>query len=83
MPQFINNGATPLGVIPAYDLINLNLNWDSVAGSPVDLALFATNVTKEVYPVNTGGGWNSSGIGDWLLGVPRMYGVRVRYNFGQ
>ena len=73
----------PLGTIPAYDLLNLNLDWKSVAGSPVDLALYATNVTKEVYPVNTGGGWNSAGLGDWLLGQPRMYGVRVRYNFGQ
>jgi len=81
VPQYV--GGVPLGVIPSYDLLNLNLNWDKVAGSPVDLALFATNVTKEVYPVNTGGGWNSSGIGDWLLGVPRMYGVRVKVSFGQ
>ncbi|MCB2072220.1 MAG: TonB-dependent receptor [Novosphingobium sp.] len=82
VPAVLPDG-TPLGSIPSYDLLNLNLDWKSVAGSPIDLAVFATNVTKEVYPVNTGGGWNSSGIGDWLLGVPRMYGVRVRYNFGQ
>jgi len=81
VPQFVNG--IPLGTIPSYDLLNLNLNWDEVGGSPIDLALFATNVTKEVYPVNTGGGWNSAGLGDWLLGVPRMYGARVRFKFGQ
>jgi iron complex outermembrane receptor protein len=80
VPQYVNG--IPLGVIPSYDLLNLNFDWESVAGSPIDLALFATNVTKEVYPVNTGGGWNSSGIGDWLLGQPRFYGVRLKYNFG-
>jgi iron complex outermembrane receptor protein len=80
VPQTING--IPLGTIPAYDLINLNLDWKGIAGSPVDAALFVTNLTKKVYPVNTGGGWNSSGIGDWLLGVPRMYGMRLRINFG-
>ena len=80
VPSTING--IPLGSIPAYDLVNLNLDWKGIAGSPVDAAFFVTNLTKKVYPVNTGGGWNSSGIGDWLLGVPRMYGMRLRINFG-
>ncbi|MEZ5891452.1 MAG: TonB-dependent receptor, partial [Xanthobacteraceae bacterium] len=80
VPAYVNG--LPLGVIEAYDLINLNFDWNSVAGSPIDLSVFATNVTDEAYQVNTGGGWNSSGIGDWLMGAPRMYGVRVRFNFG-
>ena len=42
-------GAIPFnaGLSPATDLLNLNLEWRDVAGAPIDLALFATNVTKE------------------------------------
>ena len=71
------------GIIPAIDLLNVNLNWDSVGGSAVDLALFATNVTNEKYHVAGGTSLNTIG-GDFLfLGQPRFYGVRVRFNIGQ
>lgn len=85
----IANGSVPAilgpvggGVLPKRTLVNLNLNWSEVGGLPVDLALFATNVTKKVYAVNTGGGWNSSGVGDMLMGEPRMFGARVKVKFG-
>lgn len=69
------------GLLPSYQLLNLNLNWNSVAGTPVDLAIFATNVTKERYftQVNE---QSSSGFVSKFLSEPRMYGLRVRYNFG-
>jgi iron complex outermembrane receptor protein len=68
---------------PATDLLNLNFNWDSIAGSPVDLALFATNVANELYGVATGGGYQAAGFGELIVGQPRMYGLRVRYRFGE
>ena len=71
-----------LGVIPSTDLVNVNLNWSRIFGGPVDVALFVTNATDETYTVNTGGGWTSAGIGDLMMGAPRMYGARVRFNFG-
>jgi iron complex outermembrane receptor protein len=87
--QQIANGAVPAtlngypdGVLPAYSLLNLNLNWDNVAGTPIDLSLFATNVTDKAYPVNTVGSYPSTGFDELLMGEPRMYGVRVRYTFG-
>ncbi len=70
-------------MVPSRDLFNLNFDWERVGGSAFDLAIFATNVTDEVYPVATGGGWGSFGIGDYLYGEPRMYGARLRYNFGE
>jgi iron complex outermembrane recepter protein len=78
-------GAIPenYGLLPATDLLNLNLNWKGVAGSPIDLALFATNVTNEKYRVATAGGLPSVGAEFMVLGEPRMYGVRVRYRFGE
>ncbi|MCB2058926.1 MAG: TonB-dependent receptor [Novosphingobium sp.] len=88
--SYINDGSVPasaagfgLGVSPSTDLVNLNLDWKAVAGSPIDLAFFATNVTKEKYNVASTGAWNSAGVAEVLLNQPRFYGVRVRYNFGQ
>jgi len=88
--SYINDGSVPasvngiaLGVTPASNMVNLNLDWKSVAGSPVDLALFATNVTNERFTVNSTGAWPSAGIAEISLNQPRFYGFRVRYNFGQ
>ena len=87
--SYINDGAVPaavngfgLGVTPANDLLNLNLDWKEVAGSPIDLSFFVTNVTKETSNVNSTGAWPSAGVAEVLLNQPRFYGVRVRFNFG-
>jgi iron complex outermembrane recepter protein len=87
--SYINDGSVPatvngigLGVSPSTDLVNLNLDWKGVAGSPVDLAFFVTNLTKEAYNVASTGAWASAGIAEILLNQPRFYGVRLRYNFG-
>jgi len=76
--QFVQ--ATAFGTLPSYNLLNLNLNWNSVAGSPVDLSAFVSNVTKEVYYLSVG---DTSGIVNSPVGAPRMYGLRLRYSFGQ
>lgn len=67
-------------ILPAQDLLNLNLNWASIAGAPVDFTLFVTNVTKEkfrVYTTGTAFGWDAE-----VLNQPRMIGARLRYRFG-
>ncbi|MFT3964588.1 MAG: TonB-dependent receptor [Sphingobium sp.] len=71
-----------IGKLPALDLLNININWNSVAGGPVDLALFATNVTKRKYATATFGGYTSFGFEAMSVGEPRMYGVRLKYRFG-
>ncbi|MET0508542.1 MAG: TonB-dependent receptor, partial [Burkholderiaceae bacterium] len=70
------------GLLPATDLLNLNVNWDSVGGHPVDLSLFATNVTKEKYRVAVTQGLGF-GFETALLAEPRIYGARIRYRFGE
>jgi iron complex outermembrane receptor protein len=69
------------GILKATELLNLNLDWKEVAGRPVDLSLFATNVAGAKY--NT---WInefvSSGFVAYQRGEPRMYGLRLRYRFG-
>jgi len=74
---------TDFRMLPSTSLLNLNVNWDNVMGMPVDMAFFMTNVTKEVYPVSVGSSFNSAGFENQLMGAPRMWGVRLKYRFGQ
>jgi iron complex outermembrane receptor protein len=72
------------GFVPSTDLLNLNLNWNAIAGSPVDVSLFATNVTgKEYYQFIPGLASPGAGVEFGVLGEPRMYGARIRYRFGK
>ncbi|MEW9856692.1 TonB-dependent receptor domain-containing protein [Novosphingobium sp. M1R2S20] len=74
--------SSPLGILPETHLLNLNANWGGVGGSPVDLAFFMTNVTNKAYPVNVTNGYRSAGFDAYILNQPRMWGVRLRYSFG-
>jgi iron complex outermembrane receptor protein len=74
---------TPFYRLPASDIVNLNLDWKGVAGTPVDLSVFVTNVTNEIYPVGVGGGYVSTGFENLFYAPPRMWGVRLRYSFGE
>ena len=78
-------GALPedYGLLPSTNLLNLNLNWKGIAGSPVDLSVYATNITGEKYRVASAGGISSTGGEYILVGEPRMYGVRLKYSFGK
>jgi iron complex outermembrane receptor protein len=70
--------------LPATNLLNLDLTWKAVAGSPVDVSFFATNVTQEhYYTFIPGLGSAQLGLETAVLGTPRMYGARIRYNFGK
>lgn len=80
-PAYING--FPFGVTDPSNYINLNLDWKGVGGSPFDVALFATNVTKEKSKLPNQIGWAISGVAEVAMAPPRFYGLRVRYNFGQ
>jgi iron complex outermembrane receptor protein len=72
------------GSVPSTDLLNLNLNLNAIAGSPVDVSFFATNVTgKQYYQFIPGLGSAQLGLETAALGEPRMYGARVRWRFGK
>lgn len=81
VPASVNG--IPLGIAPSTDLLNLNIDWKGVAGSPIDVSLFATNVTKEKFHLAETGAWSTAGIAEVVPNQPRFYGVRVRFNFGQ
>lgn len=64
-------------------LLNMNINWADVGGSPIDIALFATNVTKKKYTTFINGAAASVGYESANVGEPRMLGVRLRARFGE
>jgi len=67
--------------LPDFELVNFNFNWTAVFGSPVDISAFVTNATDEEYITYVSGLW-TNGLETGQVGLPRMYGARVRYNFG-
>ncbi|MDE8654552.1 TonB-dependent receptor [Novosphingobium album (ex Liu et al. 2023)] len=79
-----NPAIAAFSTLPSLSLLNLNMSWNSIAGSPVDLALFATNVTKEKYYTFAGSlGSPELGFETANVGEPRMYGLRLKYTFGR
>ena len=65
------------------DLLNLNARWTNIAGAPIDLSLFMTNVTREkYYSFIAGLGSPSVNFETATLGEPQMYGARLRFRFG-
>ena len=81
--QFVANpNVNPYGEIPSYSLINANLAWNSIAGSNVDFAIFVTNLLDKEYRSGISNSWSSFGFETEIPGEPRMYGGRVRINFG-
>ena len=74
-------GGVDIGVLEPIRLLNLNVDWKSLMGSPVDLSFFATNVTKERYYSYVPGLLTAAGFEVASLGEPRMYGARLKYSF--
>ena len=74
----------PIGTLPSKKLLNLGLSWDNVAQLPVDLLIFAKNVTKVKYytAVFDSSSPNRGGFISHPLGEPRTFGVRLRHRFG-
>jgi iron complex outermembrane recepter protein len=70
-----------LSVLPALNLLNLNLNWTGIAGTPFDLGVFATNVTNRQYLTFVPGLYQTAGFETASLGQPRFYGARLRYTW--
>ena len=69
---------------PGYSVLNLNASWEHVGGSPVDLRVFATNVTNKEYRIATSDLAYKSGLGTAadVYSEPRMFGVGLTYKFG-
>lgn len=72
---------SPYGIIPSYEIVNFNLDWKRIYGSNVDLGAFVTNALAEEYATHVPGNWATFGAEFRSIGLPRMYGVRLKYSF--
>ncbi len=72
----------PFGMLDAFELLNLNLGWVGIFGSPLDITAFATNVLDEEYTTYTSGTYNLLAYESRAVGTPRLIGARLKYNFG-
>lgn len=74
-----------LGVQNAFGLLNLSATWNGVYDKPYDVELWMSNATNRVYATQAVQAWMPEylGYGDTLYGEPRMYGLRVKYHFGE
>jgi iron complex outermembrane recepter protein len=72
------------GLIKAFGLLNMTADWNGIYGGPIDVSLFASNVLNKDYVLQAVPYYEppTFGYGGEIFGEPRMYGIRVRYNFG-
>ena len=69
-------------ILPPHGLLDLRLDWDSIAGRPFDAAFFMTNATDQVYLVGGTVVYDALGVNPVIYGEPRMWGFQLRYRFG-
>jgi len=72
----------PGNVLGDYTLVNLGANWKNIAGAPVDVELFVTNLFDKKAIAASQIFYYSIGTSSASYIEPRMVGVRLRYDFG-
>lgn len=75
--------AQPGAMLPAYGLLNMSLDWKAIGGGPIDLGFFVTNATNKFYRISNSDVYQSLLVWSTIYGEPRMFGGRIRYNFGE
>jgi len=70
------------GLIKGYGLLNASLTWSDIGRSGIDGTLFATNIANKLYRVSNANGFNTLLVNTSLYGEPRMFGLKLRYRFG-
>jgi iron complex outermembrane recepter protein len=73
----------PDGSQGGYNLVNLRLDWNGFMGTSADLAFFVNNVADQVYKVGGNPLEHLTGTDSSIYGAPRMWGVELRYRFGE
>lgn len=73
---------TPFAYLVPSNLVSIFVNWDAIDGSPISASFFMTNVTDDKYETFVPGLYSAFGFDSRFLGQPRMFGFRLRYDFG-
>ena len=71
-----------LAVFDSYDTLDATLQWRDMFGHPLTGTVFVNNLTNKKYESFSALTGNSPGYRTSVYGMPRMFGVRLRYDFG-
>ncbi len=71
----------PYADLGARQLVSLSANWSAIYASPFDVSWFMTNALNKEYRTYTAGLYDAVGAEFGNVGEPRMWGLRVKYNF--
>ena len=84
LEKFTDGSATwePGSDLAAFGLLSTSLDWKKVLGTGLDVSVFGTNILNKKYILSNSGVYNAIGSQGQIFGEPRMYGIRLRYNFG-
>jgi iron complex outermembrane recepter protein len=80
--QYSTDSTEPFGDEPGYGLLDMRINWNNVAGQPIDASFFMTNVTDNLYSIGKFGIYTTEGFVSQIYGEPQMWGFSVKYRFG-
>jgi iron complex outermembrane receptor protein len=78
----VASGFRETGHLPAYKLVNLDVQWKQVAGTALDMSFFVNNATDEYIEVPELSIVTSLGFDARSAMPPRTYGLRLTYRFG-
>lgn len=67
--------------LESYGLLNASIDWKDIRQSGITAGLFVTNATNNTYRVSNSNVFGSLLTQAVLYGEPRMYGLRVQYQF--
>jgi iron complex outermembrane recepter protein len=68
-------------LLPQYSLTSLSIDWNGIHGTPLDVRFYVDNVFDKLYVQNVLLSNASFGVFTGNYGPPRMYGIRLRYDF--
>lgn len=76
------DGSTEPGAeLEPYGLLNASVGLRNVAGTQLDLTVFANNLTNKLYRTMNSNGYNNLLSQTTMYGEPRTYGVKAKFIF--
>ncbi|MDD3798830.1 MAG: TonB-dependent receptor [Novosphingobium sp.] len=72
----------PGSKLPSFGLVNASVDWRNALDSGLDVNFFVTNLTNEKYAISNTNIYTTVGAQAQMYGEPRMYGIRLKYAFG-
>jgi iron complex outermembrane recepter protein len=69
--------------LPAYDLTNFSLEWANIGNKSLSATVFVNNAFNTLYIHNVELSTSTFGVFAGNYAPPRMFGVRLRYEFGE